>query len=472
MKISEFKYIEYNNFSVIGFIPNTGLITREEYNNGIKDTIVCHVIIIFVFTMEAGQRNKLIYNFSSLSLIQAANFLLSLIVIPYVVRKVGADGFGIIAVAQVVIYYLAAITDYGFNRTATRDIAIHQNNKEKISKIFYTILFIKLLICIISFVLLIFLLQIIPLFNNHFNLYLLAFSFVLGQVMLVNWFFQGMEKMQHMAFTGLFSRLLFVILVFIFIRKKEDTSLFIFFMGAANMIAGLVSIYLAIRLYKLKYIQPAWADIWQEIRNGWQVTITNLSMITCQYIGIVILRIFTNDTLVGYYSIAEKIYFAMKQMMEVFSQAIYPRVCLLVQQGREEVISFFRKIYVPFLMLVTFASSMVFMFSPQILYFFIGHQYDYSVFLLRVLCIAVVLVCLNIPSHLILFAADYKKSYLKIFSIGTLLNILANLLLARYFDATGTVASVIITELFISAGLFREVYRHYFLKEEPMKIES
>ena len=416
--------------------------------------------------MIASHKNKLLYNFSSLSLIQAANFILSLVVIPYVVRKVGADGFGIIAVAQVVIFYLSAITDYGFNRTATRDIAIYKTNPEKISKIFSTVLATKLFICIISFVLLIFLLQVVPLFHFHYNLYLLAFSFVLGQVILINWFFQGMEKMQYMAFTGLFSRLVFVILVFVFIRGKNDTPLFIFFMGAGNMIAGCISIYVAVRMYKLKLIKPAWADIMREIRNGWQVTITNLSMITCQYIGIFILRIFTNDTLVGYYSIAEKIYFAMKQMMEIFSQTIYPRVCLLVQQGKEEMISFFKKIYVPFLVLVTLASAIVFLFSSQILQFFIGHQYDYSVFLLRLLCVAVVLVCLNIPSHLILFAADHKKSYLKIFAIGTALNIFANLLLTRYFDATGTVVSVLITELFITLGLFREVYRHYYLRKK------
>ena len=368
--------------------------------------------------------------------------------------------------AQVVIFYLSAITDYGFNRTATRDVAIYKNNPEKISKIFSTVLATKLVICIISMVILIFLLQVVPLFHFHYKLYLLAFSFVLGQVMLVNWFFQGMEKMQYMAFAGLFSRLVFVILVFVFIRGKNDTPLFIFFMGAGNMIAGCISIYVVIRMYKLKLIKPAWADIMQEVRNGWQVTITNLSMITCQYIGIFILRIFTNDTLVGYYSIAEKIYFAMKQMMEIFSQTIYPQVCLLVQQGKDELISFFRKIYVPFLVLATLASALVFLFSPQIMHFFIGHQYDYSVFLLRVLCVAVVLVCLNIPSQLILFAADHKKSYLKIFTIGTALNIFANLLLARYFDATGTVVSVLITELFITLGLFREVYRHYFLRKE------
>jgi PST family polysaccharide transporter len=82
------------------------------------------------------------------------------------------------------------------------------------------------------------------------------------------------------------------------------------------------------------------------------------------------------------------------------------------------------------------------------------------------LCIAAVIVCLNMPAHLILFAANHKKSFVRIFTLGTGLNIFANLILARYFDATGTVVSVLVTELFITAGVWYEVYRHYSVKKD------
>ena len=411
--------------------------------------------------MATNQRNSLFYNFSSLGIIQITNFLLSLIVIPHVIRIVGADGFGIIAVAQVIIFYLSAITDYGFNRTATRDIALNKSDTDKISKIFFIVLSTKIILCLLSFIILALLVLSVPFFYQHRQLYLLAFSFVLGQALLVNWFFQGFEKMQYMAVAGLFSRIIFVVLVLIFIREKKDNSLFLFFMGAGNVLAGLVSIYAAVRSYKLKYIKPAWKDIQHEIRNGWQVTVTNLSMITCQYIGLFILRLFTNDLLVGYYSIAEKIYFGMKLMLEVFSQTVYPRVCTLIRDGKQQVFFFFKKVYLPFLLLVTLACVVVFVFSAPIIQFFIGHEHQYSVFLLRLLCPAVILVCLNIPAHLILFAADHKRSYLKIFSIGTGLNVVLNLALVQYFDAAGTVVSVLLTELFITVFLSIEAYRHY-----------
>src|SRR5215471_9108563 len=96
--------------------------------------------------MSFKNRLQLWYNFSYLGLIQVSNFLLSLLVIPYVIRTVGADGFGIIAVAQVLMFYLSVITDYGFNRTAIRDVALYKDDRLRISQVFSTVIVSKLLI--------------------------------------------------------------------------------------------------------------------------------------------------------------------------------------------------------------------------------------------------------------------------------------------------------------------------------------
>lgn len=427
--------------------------------------MMAYISVIFVFIMSQGHRRSLLYNFSSLGIIQVTSFLLSLIVIPYVIRIVGADGFGVIAVAQVLMFYLSVITDYGFNRTAIRDIALYQDDNLKISRVFFTVLAAKFFICILSFAVMMILLLVVPLFRENFFLYLLAFSFVIGQSVLVNWFFQGVEKMQYMAIASLFSRLLFVVLVLLFIKHTEDRALYIFFMGAGNFIAGIASIYAVIRMYKMQFIRPSRADIMHELKQGWTVTITNISMTSIQYIGIFILRLFTNDLIVGYYSIAEKIYFAMKLMLDVFSQVAYPRVCRLLQEGIRETISFFKKVYIPFLGMIVLGCSMVFMLAQPIIHFFVGYQHDHASFLLRVLCIAAIITCLNIPAYLVLLAGDHKKNYLRVFTIGTLINIITNLCFAPLLQATGTVLSVVITELIITAGLYREVFRLYHIKE-------
>ena len=415
--------------------------------------------------MSLRKKHTLLYNFSSLGVIQGVNFLLSLIVIPYVINIVGAAGFGVIAVAQVLMFYLSVTTDYGFNRTAIRDVALYKNDPQRISRIFFTVLFSKLFICLLAFLLLLILVFTVPLFRTHSQLYLLAFSFVVGQAVLVNWFFQGLEKMQYVAFASLFSRLLFVGMVVLFLQQKTDAGLYIFFMGMGNVVAGLISIYAVIRFYKLKFYLPRWADLRYEFKEGWPVTVTNLSQTTIQYIGIFILRLFTNDLVVGYYSIAERIYFAMKLMLDVFQQAAYPRVCLLMQGGLKQVIQFFRRSYVPFLVLVILGSAAVLLLAPGIITFFLGQTNEHSTFLLRILAVAVIIVCLNIPACLVLLAGDHKKDYLRVFSVGTIVNIVANLALAPWLHATGTVLAVIITEVLITAYLYREIIRIYRLKD-------
>ncbi len=409
--------------------------------------------------MPAAKTNKLFYNFFSLGAVQAISSLIQLIVIPHVISKIGVDGFGVVAVAQVVMLILSAFTDYGFNQTAVKDISLHRADITSISKIFYRVLFSKLLLCLFAFIFLVILVICIPLFRTHAVLYLMAFLFVIGQSMFVNWFFQGIEKMQFIALFTLLARAIFAILVFVFIRSKEDDDLFLFFMGAGSFSAGLISIYTARRILAIQYIRPTSADIASELYKGWRIMIANLSSYVCQYANIFILRMFTNDLVVGYYGIAEKIFFAVRQGLVVFSQAIYPQICQVVQDGKGNLFSYLRRIYLPFFLCILAGSLLLFVLSPQVLSFFTGKDHQYSVFYLRMLCIVTVIVCMNIPATLTLFAMDQKKKYFMILTIGVVLNISSNLLLANFFEARGTVTAILLTEFFIMAGLNIKLYK-------------
>lgn len=345
--------------------------------------------------MPLFKKSNLFYNFFSLGAVQLISSLLQLMVIPYVIRKIGADGFGVIAVAQVVMFYLSAFTEYGFSQTATRAIALHRSEPEEIRAIFSRVIFSRLFLCVIAFVLLLVLIYCIPVFRSHARLYCMAFVFVAGQSLLLTWFFQGYEKMHFIAFATLIARIIFVALVFTFIRTRQDDFLFLFFLGIGNVIAALFSIFVAIRVYRLSFIRPSWAGIRHDLRQGWQITMTNLSMNTCQYANIFVLRIFSNDLVVGYYSIAERIFFTIRQLFGIFSQAVYPRVCQLVYRSKEELGVFFRQVYRPFFVAVFFASFVLFAMAPWVLYFFMGAMNGNAVVFLRILCIASVIVCLD-----------------------------------------------------------------------------
>jgi polysaccharide transporter, PST family len=410
--------------------------------------------------MASGDSKKLLSNFIALGIIQGANFVLPILVMPFVIRKIGADLFGVISVAQVVMIFLSTVSDYGFNLTATRDIAFFKEDNEKISRIFSTVLASKCMICGLTFILLLLLTPVVPVLRSHFLLYMLGFVYVIGQSALVSWFFQGMEKMQYITVSTLIARLLFVILVFVFIRDRYDHIFFLFFLGIGNVIAGLFSIYLAFRIFKLKFYGPRWMDIKNELREGWHLTISNLSINTYQYINIIVLRLFTNDLVVGYYSIAEKIFFAIRQVLGIFSQVVYPHICQLTRKGKQETSVFFKKFYLPFLFILCLGCIAVFILSPYIIELFLGHTENLPVVLLRILSFVPVLVCLNIPAYQVLLAFDRKKSYFRILVSATIISLLSNLLLCSTWGAVGTTVSIIITELFVTSGLNWELYKN------------
>jgi len=414
--------------------------------------------------MLSAKKNKLIYNFFSLGAVQAISSLIQLIVIPHVISKIGVEGFGVVAVAQVVMFYLAVFTDYGFSQTATRDIALCKDDQKKVSEIFFRVYFSRLFLCSVAFIVLLALVLFIPFFRDHLFLYMMAFAFVLGQSLLTSWFFQGLERMHFIAVATLIGRVLFAVLVFLFIRNKDDDFLFLFFLGIGNIVAGLISIVTAFRICKLQFTKPSRADIRKELKDGWQIALSHLSNSTCHYANIFILRFFATDLVVGYYSIAERIFFTVKQVFVVFSQTVYPGVCQLVQQGKEKAIYFLSKTYTTFLLAVIVGSLVLFIFSPQVLYFFMGGQYSNAVFYLRVLSVVSVVVCLNIPGTLILLAMDQKKTYFRIYGLATILNVLVNIVLAGFFEAAGTVMTIFITEFFITIALTRAVYQKKIIK--------
>jgi hypothetical protein len=100
-----------------------------------------------------SDRKSLFQNFIALFILQISNYALPLIVLPFLTRVLLPDGYGELAWSQYVVQFLIMITDFGFNFSATRQISIHQNDKEKIARIFTAVMVIKFLLLSFSCIL-------------------------------------------------------------------------------------------------------------------------------------------------------------------------------------------------------------------------------------------------------------------------------------------------------------------------------
>ena len=65
-------------------------------------------------------------------------------------RVLGGELFGQLVFVTDFMYYFIVLADYGFNLTATRDVSIHRDDVDKISRIYSNLMVIKLLLFIMK----------------------------------------------------------------------------------------------------------------------------------------------------------------------------------------------------------------------------------------------------------------------------------------------------------------------------------
>ncbi len=206
------------------------------------------------------------------------NYILPILTLPYLVRVLGTEKFGTISLAQAIFSYLIIFTDYGFNLTTTRDIAIHKLDKVEISRIVSITLLMKILLFIVSFVLLAAMIFFIPKLRVESSLYLLGFSTVLGQVLLPIWFFQGMEQMKYLTYLNVFSKVIFTVLIFVIIHEPLQYNAVLPIYAIGNIVSGLVGIFLMFKAFKISWVMPSAKEIINETKRSFPIFMSNFSI--------------------------------------------------------------------------------------------------------------------------------------------------------------------------------------------------
>ena len=133
--------------------------------------------------IKIEEKKRFLKNFFSLAILQGLNYILPLLTLPYLIRVLGAEKFGLLAFATAIIGYFIVLTDYGFNFTATREVSLNIENNEKLNEIFSSVMIIKFMLFIISLFLLTILVIAFEKFNADPLLYYLTFGTVFGQIL-------------------------------------------------------------------------------------------------------------------------------------------------------------------------------------------------------------------------------------------------------------------------------------------------
>ncbi len=406
-------------------------------------------------------KKRLVSNFLSLSGVQVANYILPLITVPYLVRVLGPEKFGLIAFAQAFIAYFALLTDYGFNLSATRTVSINRDNKDKISEIFCSVVLIKMVFMVINFIILCILVFSFRKFTNEWLLYLLTFSMIFGNVLFPVWFFQGMERMKQIALLNIIAKIIFTTSVFIFIRSQNDYIYLPVINSLGFITAGLISLWIVVTRLKIKIRIPSVKELKYQLKEGWHVFISTLAISLYTLSNTFILGIFTNNTIVGYYSAGEKIVKAVHDLIGPLSQTIYPYISKLATESREAALEFVRKV-VKLVGGATFGISlMLLIFAHHISNIVLGLQFKESILVIQILSFLPFIIGLsNIFGIQVMLNFGLKQVFTRILIAASFINILIALILVVPFQHVGISFSVLITEIFVTITMFFVLQRN------------
>lgn len=415
---------------------------------------------------KSKEYKRILENMISLTGLQFASYILPLITLPYLTLVLGPEKFGLTQYAISLITYFQFFTDYGFNLSATRELAICRDDNQKISQIFSSVMFIKLCLCILSFIILLLIVMFIPKFNEDSYVYILTFGMVIGYMLFPTWLFQGLEYMRYTSILNIIGKIVFTVLIFIFIHDTTDYMLVPLINSLGYILVGILGIYIALTKFNIKITIPSIRDIKYHLREGWYVFISTIAINMYTTTNTFLLGLLTNNTLVGYYSIAEKIILAVNGLLNPISQALYPFISRTVKtDDKTRSIEFIRKITKIMTLVGIVLSAGLFIFAKPLILLLFGQSYVNSVIILQIISIVPLAVSLSTVFGVeTMLTFNYKKAFTSIVMIGGIIDIVLGIILITLMKEIGIAISFATTEIFITIAMF------IFLQRKGIKI--
>lgn len=413
----------------------------------------------------------MLINFFSLSAVKGINMIFPLFLIPYLIRTLGIDNYGKITLYQVIMGYFSLFGTYGSDITAPRLVAMNVKIREKLSEVTSRIIYTRIIAIPFCFLLLILFLIIynsVNKVNISYISWFFAFTLLISNLTNFSWFYQGIEKMTYVPVVYFFSQLIYFSLVYLFVKIKDDYIYVIFYQGIAEIIINVVIGVYIVNRYNIVLKNPEKKYFISYYKENFAVFTTNISLATYKAASLPILKLFANDYILGVYSIINKLSDILRQILSNFFNVVYPRLCSIDSNDITKREKTLYNIYYPFLFSFLLLLIITYVFSKEILYYFLKNEaiIDNYINAFKFSLLIPLVVVFNIPSYLMLLVYDRKRAYSSILISATIISLFLSLILAQYYLMWGILISTVIVELIITVSL-HYVYKAKY-KNKPL----
>ncbi|MDT8823879.1 oligosaccharide flippase family protein [Vibrio vulnificus] len=262
---------------------------------------------------------SLYVNILYLFLLQAVNYIGPLLILPYLTRILSNEAFGNYILFVTAGQFLAIVVGLGFDLSAPRRVA----RKSSLNNSYYftSVTLLKLLaLTIFTFAFFQY-----NLYITHLGKWASISIFLTGLALTFTpiWFFLGLQKMGLITLSGVMTKLLFLVSVFIFVKDDTDQNLLYVMYALSFIIPSVFSMYIVRNQYKIefkfsrKYLFLTLLDTLPFFNSRLAVSSYTVSS------GLIIGTILGPISLAAF-AVAEKLYVAAQSLIYPITNSLYP----------------------------------------------------------------------------------------------------------------------------------------------------
>jgi PST family polysaccharide transporter len=242
--------------------------------------------------------------------------------------------------------------------------------------------------------------------------------------------------------------------IFLSIRQPEDFLKYAGLLGAQWAGAGLVGLLWAVFGLRIRVYFPSLTEILDAMKEGWTIFLSTAAISFYTTGNAFILGILTNNTIVGYYSAAEKLVKAIAGLLSPLVQALFPRVSKLSKApGQKNAVT--STTVLMFFLIGTSLTLIIFFGAPLIVNTALGPKYKEAIPVFRILSFVILnLSTAHVWSTLIMIGSGFDRVVLANVIAAALINLSLAIILVPLFEHVGMAIAYLASETWINVFSF------------------
>jgi PST family polysaccharide transporter len=386
--------------------------------------------------------------------VQAANYLVPLLTIPYLTRVLGAEAYGKVIFVQLVMTFLIQFVDFGFAYSATHKVSLSRNDKEVLSQIFiptWTAQWILLAFAAIGMGLV---LRGIGIGDETLQVYVYGFGLVIGYVLLPAWLLQGVEALRAMAIIQLCSKMLVLPMLFWTVKSSADILNAMACFSISAILGGVIALGWIVRNRILRWQRPNISAVKSAFASSIGLFGSKISVSLYTTLVPLVLGTFGGATQLAYFNLADKLKTASQSMLAPVSQALFPRMSLLYKEDVNAANALARRSAMFLLIIAGAGGIFIFVFAEYIAALLGGPEFAGAVPCLRALGFVPLATALsNTLGIQVMLPNGMSKAFTAIVSAASLICLVLVIPVTEFGAATGVAVLVLAIEIFVAVAM-------------------